>query len=655
MKLLREKKVFSTDEHFDNFLKIDENETVENFSLFEKMCENNCRPSWYDRVFEMNEENLISKEIPVELELTDNKIKLIEKLDNCQTIYGKYYLKKIMENPSSNLGKLKYRQQLLKSFIENNSEEITSYLNHLNKIGHDFLWFWKENSEHSDFVYQYVFYQNSYLEFLNKSDNFLLISNCYKIYISPFFTIVSPLVYLILPFIMLKFLKVKIPFNVMLKLLWKQSSMISIPFIKNQTINTILQYFSKFISIFFYFQNVYNTVLNSKNTLKIINVFQNKLSSIKKAVHLDYILKNKFNLLYDKNETNRPILDKIGNLEALDEEPKFISNKGIILSSFYEFLENKDCFLSTLHNIGIADAMLSITSLLNNKEKIYTVPTFLEDKKPTVNIKNSWHIALDGKKCVKNSINFDNKAKNYILTGPNAAGKSTFIKSIFLNIYLSQTIGVTNCDKIEFTPFKYMLTSIRRQDTQGVESLFESEVHKIKNHLDHLDSLEKKGHFSFSILDEIFTSTNYLEGLTASYSLCEELGVRENCLHVITTHYTNIGKIAKKPKYNFKNIHFEIEEVNGKIKFPYVLSEGISNQFIALKLMKEKNVCNSLVQNAINKLEKIKRKNKKSKMLKSKRIREKTDGKKTDGKKTDGEKIEEKTEDEKMEESAAVN
>ena len=69
-------------------------------------------------------------------------------------------------------------------------------------------------------------------------------------------------------------------------------------------------------------------------------------------------------------------------------------------------------------------------------------PWYKSKYKPELNIENIWHPYLVDKKVVKNTIAMKN---NLLITGPNAAGKSTFIKSIIINILLSQTIGVNSC------------------------------------------------------------------------------------------------------------------------------------------------------------------------------------------------------------------
>ena len=87
---------------------------------------------------------------------------------------------------------------------------------------------------------------------------------------------------------------------------------------------------------------------------------------------------------------------------------------------------------------GREDMIISIENILSSStiENPYTFSTFLNKKKPFINIKNIWHPYLNKEEVdtiVKNSIDIKT---NILITGPNAAGKSTFIKSVIINILL---------------------------------------------------------------------------------------------------------------------------------------------------------------------------------------------------------------------------
>ena len=585
--LLQEKKKFSLKEH------------VEEFKNQEEFTQNNLKellkdyhPDYFSKIYDSNS-NFPTKHITNELEFNNKNINM--ELCQCKTGIGKIYFDLLLNNPSSNINILNERQKTIKYFYDNTSKELKENFNNMQDVINDCMWFFKDKNEHSDYIYNMIYFNKDYLKFLNKVEPFLTITNAYKIIISPILSVCSPLLYVILPFIIMRFMRVRLPFKFFLKLMWQQSSMISIPFVKNKMMQIVIKWFSKFLSVFLYCQNVYGSYNTSKTTLGIVDMFYNKLENIKKILGLNLELREKFDNYVGVNPACFSSIERKGYYE---NKPSIFSNKGLILKDFYEFVENKNQILKILNGIGFVDCYISISDKLR-EISFYSLPKILNINYPKVEISGLWHPGVKKENIIRNDVIFDKNKRNYVLTGPNAAGKSTFIKSVFMNIYLSQTIGICNSKSVQLTPFIYMITGIRNQDSQGTESLFEAEVKKIKDYLDIIRKKESHG-FTFSILDEVFTSTNYQEGFAASKGLCKTIGGFKNSLHIVATHYTKLYKMVKEKDLGFRNIKFSVEfDKDGKIKFLYKLEKGYSKQFIALKLMKQKNCDNLFLENCL--------------------------------------------------------
>ena len=88
-----------------------------------------------------------------------------------------------------------------------------------------------------------------------------------------------------------------------------------------------------------------------------------------------------------------------------------------------------------------------------------------------------------------------------------------------LNILLGQTIGICNCSNIEFTPFEYINSYLNISDKIGDSSLFESEINKINEYIQKTKDIGENK-FALSIFDELFSSTNYFEGISTTYAYC---------------------------------------------------------------------------------------------------------------------------------------
>ena len=113
--------------------------------------------------------------------------------------------------------------------------------------------------------------------------------------------------------------------------------------------------------------------------------------------------------------------------------------------------------------------------------------------------------------------------------------------------------------------------------------------------------------FSFIVLDEIFSSTNYVEGFSGAYSILKKLSTFKNALFIVTTHYTDLEILEKDTKGKIKNYKFEISyNENKDIIFNYLIKEGISRQYIALELLEKNGFSDDIIIDAKNMCSKIK-------------------------------------------------
>jgi DNA mismatch repair protein MutS len=578
---------------------------------------------------------------------------IFKKLDKCKTKIGSLLLKKIFLNPIHNIDILKERQSLFKkvSLIKN---ELEPLLEEIKTLENDLIWFWNDSSmKHIELMNDLIYFNYDFIPFfnvndiLNNNEKALLITNIYKIIVSPVLTILTPLISLLLPLIILYYMQSKanlnIPFTTIfsqyVRTLFGSDSMKMI--FQNPTKAMIASFVTKGIYLFMYFQNIYYSLQSSSNTNKIINIIHEKLNKIKKYIDLSNKIQNICNhnginninsfINYSSISDDLLIYDEYFNFPIFDKIPGLFTNKGKILHTYKKFKNVKDPMVSIFHYTGTIDMILSIENILSKSttENPYTITTFLNKKIPTINIKNIWHPYLNKDEVtniVKNSIDIKN---NILITGPNAAGKSTFIKSIIINIILSQTIGISSSEKFEITPFNMIETYLHIPDSKGCSSLFEAEMIRSKEYIEKIKNLDSNK-FSFIVLDEIFSSTNYIEGFSGAYSILKKISSFSNTLSITTTHYTDLEILEKDTKGKIKNYKFEVEHnENNEIIFNYLLKEGTSRQYIALELLKKNGFDDDVIENALeickkikeNKLiffndKKIKKKSKKTKLIK---------------------------------------
>tara|TARA_Y100001970_G_C14201935_1_gene841624 strand:- start:1024 stop:2163 length:1140 start_codon:yes stop_codon:yes gene_type:complete len=277
---------------------------------------------------------------------------------------------------------------------------------------------------------------------------------------------------------------------------------------------------------------------------------------------------------------------------------------GTVLYDFWKLRSQKKKLTNLFLFIAKLDAYCSIAQLY--KKHTYTkckicFPYYIKYTKPIVKYDELWNPILHPNKAIVNTLYITD---NIIITGPNMGGKSTFLRAMMISILFSQTLTISFCKSSSFTPFYYIQTYLNIPDCKGKESLFEAEMNRAQHYISILDSYINKGkqnqnqnqnqHFSFIIMDEIFSSTNPKEGLAGAYAIANKLYDYKNNISIITTHYTELALLEKYKKY--KNYKIPIQrDINNNIIYPYKLYRGISQQYIAIELLQKKGFDNKII------------------------------------------------------------
>ena len=191
------------------------------------------------------------------------------------------------------------------------------------------------------------------------------------------------------------------------------------------------------------------------------------------------------------------------------------------------------------------------------------------------------HPLISNEKKVTNNFKIDKCGEVFILTGSNMAGKSTFLRTIGVNLCLAYAGGPVNATQMHTALFR-LFTCIRVTDsvTDGY-SYFYAEVRRLRALL---DALKEEGKLPlFFLIDEIFKGTNNKERLIGSRSFVRALAGR-NCVGAISTHDLELVKLEGTVP-QVENMHFREEVVDGQLTFDYVLRPGPCPTTNALKIM----------------------------------------------------------------------
>lgn len=195
------------------------------------------------------------------------------------------------------------------------------------------------------------------------------------------------------------------------------------------------------------------------------------------------------------------------------------------------------------------------------------------------------HPLIHANNRVNNDFVIESKGKFCIITGANMAGKSTFLRTVGVNMVIGK-MGMPVCaEHLVFTPMK-MFTSMRTSDSLAEnESYFYAELRRLQE----MFLLLEKGEPIFIILDEILKGTNSVDKQRGSFAAMEKI-LRLNGTGIIATHDLALTSIAQKYEGSVKNQCFEIEINNAEIKFDYKLYEGVTQKMNAMLLMEQMGI-----------------------------------------------------------------
>ena len=194
-------------------------------------------------------------------------------------------------------------------------------------------------------------------------------------------------------------------------------------------------------------------------------------------------------------------------------------------------------------------------------------------------------VKIEEDKLIKNNYSITGNGKIDLLTGANMAGKSTFLRTVGINLILAR-IGTPVCaDKFTFTPFE-LFSSLRTVDSlKDNESFFYAELKRLKQ----LIQLYQEDEKIFFLLDEILKGTNSADQHKGSIGLIKKL-IKLKGNGIIATHDIELSNLVIDYPENIRNLCFEIEIINNQLDFDYKLKPGFCTTMNASFLMENMGI-----------------------------------------------------------------
>jgi len=226
------------------------------------------------------------------------------------------------------------------------------------------------------------------------------------------------------------------------------------------------------------------------------------------------------------------------------------------------------------------EALSSLATLSFNHPEWY-FPVFKESHF-FMQGKQIGHPLINVSKRVNNDILINESGEIMLITGSNMAGKSTYLRSIGINVVLAMAGAPVCAESFTLSPVQ-IISSMRISDNlEESTSTFYAELKKLKTVID----LVNEGAKVFILLDEILRGTNSLDRHTGSVALLKQL-IKKHAAGIIATHDVELAQLKETFPRNILNYHFDAQVSNNELYFDYKLKTGVCESLNASILMKK--------------------------------------------------------------------
>lgn len=562
-------------------------------------------PIVYQKKKELLDENVISD---LELKETENNESIYKDIFNPQTIFGEQIISKWSEYFSYDEYFLKETKEIIKNLEYKTPEDIC-----FNEINNIYLEINNNKYFNQEFSYLDIDFFN--LNNLNYNEYFLQCLSLYNI-CTPLISLFTPFVLAIVPFFIIKLQGYPITIDNYFTFLKKT--------LGTHALGSLFEDFNSIktekkvyivVTLFFYFYQIYQNINSCIRYFKNLSIIHNNIFKLRN--YLEFSI-NKMNNFYNKFKNlscyknfNINLFNQITfltefkkNLDKISDY-KLSINKikelGHIFKYYYNLKNNKEYLASLQYSFYFNGYLENLSEVQYNIKN--GIMNFSKSSKNKCLFKNAYYPPLKNNNPIKNSYKVE---KHIVITGPNASGKTTILKTTAINIILNQQIYSGFFDEAEIKLYNYIHSYINIPDTSGRDSLFQAEARRCKEIIDKVsDNNKNKNHFC--IFDELYSGTNPYEAISSAYSLLEYLNTFKNFNFVLTTHYTDLcEKLKTINDISLLKMKVKKNPNTKTFDYTYKICKGISKIKGGSKVLNELNYPTTIVNSITNTISHIK-------------------------------------------------
>ena len=336
-------------------------------------------------------------------------------------------------------------------------------------------------------------------------------------------------------------------------------------------------------------EEVYHETSKSINTLR---AYEAMIKRIEESEFSSQVLLDLRNSFVDSTErassTIKDLKNILSRIETRENGLYFLLDAYLLLDIIWLLQAER---WKSLHNsyvnswfetISTFEMLVSLGLAAYNQDQ-YSFPRFVS-KEYSFSCKNLGHPLIPMGERVSNDFSLEDQGMVVVLTGSNMSGKSTFLRTIGVNIILARLGAPVCATEMELGNF-HLFTSMRTTDSleQHVSSFY-AELERIRQ----LIQMIEKGTPTLFLLDELLKGTNSVDRNAGSTALIKQLG-KGPSFGLISTHDLSLGQLSEQFT-NIVNYSFNSQLIKGKLVFDYQLREGLCRSFNASELMTQMGI-----------------------------------------------------------------
>ena len=238
--------------------------------------------------------------------------------------------------------------------------------------------------------------------------------------------------------------------------------------------------------------------------------------------------------------------------------------------------------LQTVYEIDVYTTIAVVS-----KNRGFTFPTFTKESN-YLETKEIFHPFIENP--VANDFVLTSDKRVCFITGPNMSGKSTFLKTLGISIYLSHLGFPVPAKSFKTSAFNGLFTTINLSDNlSNGYSHYYNEVLRVKYVA---EQINKGGNF-FIVFDELFRGTNIKDAYEASLAVIEAFSNLNRSVFALSTHIIEVADKLKENSFIFFK-YFEANLIEGIPQYNYQIKDGVTNERIGMYILNKEKVLETI-------------------------------------------------------------